>query len=83
MLATSTNVLFPGHNHLLSTGGYDLKIRFLEVSSMVVTWWIGDFFCVVKGCPCNMFVCDHACSRGEKMKWLAVEWCANTPSLWH
>ena len=25
MLATSINVLFPGHNHLLSTGAHDLK----------------------------------------------------------
>ena len=24
MLATSTNVLFPGHNHLLTTGADDL-----------------------------------------------------------
>ena len=69
MLVTSKNVLFPGHNHLLTTstddpslagaraiikslghqywwlaGGYDLEIGlFLEVVSMVVTWWIVAF----------------------------------------
>ena len=78
MLATSKNVLFPGHNHLLTTGaddpttliitlvgaqaiikvagrkhhwlagGYDLEIgHFLEVGSMVVTWWIVAF-CTVR-----------------------------------
>ena len=70
MLATSKNVLFPGHNHLLTSGtglpdtliivpvpatvkshqyqwlaaGYGLEIgHFLEVTSMVVAWWIGAF----------------------------------------
>ena len=33
MLATSKNVLFPGHNHMLTN------------SSMVVTWWIAAFLC--------------------------------------
>ena len=70
MLATCKNVLFPGHNYLLTTGaddptlmsaraparviikvlghqhqwlaaGSDLEIgHFLEVASIVVTWWI-------------------------------------------
>ena len=65
MLATSKNVLFPGHNHLLTTGIEDpsfagaraiIKVSghqywwlgprnrtFLEVASMVVTWWIVVF----------------------------------------
>ena len=66
MLSTSRNVLFPGHNHLLTTGaslagtrviikvsghqdqwlagGYNLEIEhFLEVDSMVVSWWIVFF----------------------------------------
>ena len=61
MLATSKNVLFPGHNHLLTTSTddpalwlspehqwakcYDLELgHFLEMASMVVTWWILFFF---------------------------------------
>ena len=63
MLATSKNVLFPGHNHLLTTDADDPLLwlspspsvpvvsrwlwpenrTFLEVASMVVTWWIVDF----------------------------------------
>ena len=48
MLATSKNVLFPGHNHLLTTGTDDpvtsLEIgHLLEVASMVVTWWVVAF----------------------------------------
>ena len=78
MLVTSKNVLFPGHNHLLTTGAgnhwmtlhFDYRLSasehdskcegssspvvsrwlgpgnrtFLEVDSMVVTWWIVAFF---------------------------------------
>ena len=61
MLATSNNVLhvFPGHNHLLTTGTDDPSLwllpecqrvsksgnrTFLEVASMVVTRWIVFFF---------------------------------------
>ena len=76
MLATSKNVLFPGHNHLLTTGtdgmaliiarvparviikvncqqyrllagSYDLKISYLEVASMAVSWWIVAFSAVL------------------------------------
>ena len=68
MLATSETVLFPGHNHLLTTGTDDCSGNnqsvwpsvllvsrwlgpwnrtFLEVASMVVTWWIVAF-CSVK-----------------------------------
>ena len=51
MLATSTNVLYPGHNHLLTTGIDDSTLiigrpgnrTFLEVASMVVTWWMMAF----------------------------------------
>ena len=69
MLATSKNVLFPGHNHLLTTGTDDPTLslspegqrvqghqyqwlawclwpgnrKFLEVTSMVVTWWLVAF----------------------------------------
>ena len=44
MLATSKNVLFPNHNHLLTTDDLTLSLspsrqigQFLEVASMVVT----------------------------------------------
>ena len=59
MPAASIYVLFPGVNHLRTTGtdymtlcrhqhlwlagGYDLEMTFLEVASMVVTWWIVAF----------------------------------------
>ena len=71
MLATSKNVLFPGHNHLLTTSsdywwpntlliawapeseGSSVPVvsrwlwlgnrTFLELASMVVTWWIVAF----------------------------------------
>ena len=56
MLATSKNVLFPDHNHLLTTGtddptDYRLSTRwllpgnrtFLDGAGMVVTWWIVAF----------------------------------------
>ena len=71
MLATSKNVLFPGHNHrywwpdttgrVPARGIIKVKVHqhwcisrwlwpgnrtFLEVATMVVTWWIG-FFCTV------------------------------------
>ena len=73
-IVISRNVLFPGHNHLLTTSADDLIIRlspecwlisvrslapvvsrwlwpgnktFLEVTSMVVTWWIVAFFAVI------------------------------------
>ena len=70
MLATSKNVLYPGHNHLLTTSTYDpsladtraiikvldhqcwwlwpLNRTFLEVDSMVVTWWIVAFCAVLR-----------------------------------
>ena len=41
MLATSKDVLFPGHNHLLTTSTDDPNFDFRpseEVASMVVTW---------------------------------------------
>ena len=72
MLATSKNVLFPGNNHLQTTGtgdpsyagaqvmikvsghqywwlagGYSLERTFLEVASMVVTWWIVAFCALI------------------------------------
>ena len=51
MLATSNNVLFPGHNHLLTTSTDYLTLGdnqrpFLEVVSMVISWWI-VFFCAL------------------------------------
>ena len=40
-----------GHQHQWLAGGYDLEIRhFLEVDSMVVSWWIVDF-CAVTHSP--------------------------------
>ena len=74
MLATSKNVQFPGHSHLLTTGtddpslahwrsGDNQSVRssepvvsrwlwpgnrtFLEVASMIVSWWIVAFLCSV------------------------------------
>ena len=59
MQAISKNVLFPGHNHLLTTSADDPKLwlppehhwpgnkAFLEVTGMLVTWWIVDFLCSV------------------------------------
>ena len=60
MLTTSKNVLFPDHNHLLTTSannqseGLSALVvsrwlgpgnrTFLEVAGMVVTWWIVFFF---------------------------------------
>ena len=40
MLATSKNVLFPGHNHLLATCTDDPSI---SEAIMVVTWWVVAF----------------------------------------
>ena len=47
MLATSKNVLFPGHNHLLTTGTHDATLLIIaqvpasEGSSvLVVSWWL-------------------------------------------
>ena len=59
MIAISKNVLNPGHNHLLITGTDDLTLWllpkhqwsgnriFLDVASMVVTWWIVAFCTVL------------------------------------
>ena len=47
MLDTSKNVLFPGHNHLLTTSTDDptlARAQFLKVASMVVTWCMVSFF---------------------------------------
>ena len=48
MLATSKNVIFSGHNHLLTTGPDDLTLWLspeclLEVATMVAAWWIVAF----------------------------------------
>ena len=82
MLATSKNVLFPVHNHLLTAGTddpslaatraiikvsghqyqwlagvYDLEIgHFLDVASMVVTWWIVAFGTVLTSLTCSKFL---------------------------
>ena len=60
MLATSKNVLFPGHNHLLTTGTDDLMLSLspehqdiFKVAIMVVTWWIVAFF--AKRELCDMY----------------------------
>ena len=38
-----------GDKSVISTGGYDLEIgHFIEVDSMVVSWWIVFFFCPVR-----------------------------------
>ena len=42
MLATSKNVLFPGHNHLLATGFDDLSLK-LSVSSHHFQWLAGGY----------------------------------------
>ena len=43
MLATSKKVLFPGHNHLLTTGADDPSL-WLSPEHQWVTWWL---FCAV------------------------------------
>ena len=60
MLAASKNVLFPGHNHLLTTGTGHLTLIIAqapasEVTSVpvVVTRWIVYFFCSVGGMHYN------------------------------
>ena len=71
MLSTSTNVLFPGHNHLLTTSadGPSGTKTFLKMDSMVVSWWIVAFwpsvsmyyslnmYCTVSP-PCRMISCQ-------------------------
>ena len=45
MLATSKNVLFPGHNHLLTTGTDDptLIIEHLRVKGHQYRWLAGGY----------------------------------------
>ena len=47
MLATSKNVLFPGHNHLLSTGTDDLSLAgswaMIKVSGHQYWWLAGGY----------------------------------------
>ena len=66
MLATSKNGLFPGHNHLLTSGADD---PCLEVASMVVTHggylcYLVDsgFFAQCKCFPCLDIVYETMCS---------------------
>ena len=41
---TGAIIKVSGHQYRWLAGGYDLEIgHFLEVASMVVTWWIGAF----------------------------------------
>ena len=41
-----------GHQYQWLAAGYDPEIgHFLEVASMVVTWWIGAFLCSVRSKP--------------------------------
>ena len=50
MLATSKNVLFPVHNHLLTTGADDLTLLIIAQASVRMTikvkgqqhWWLAD-----------------------------------------
>ena len=48
MLATSENVLFPGHNHLLTTGTDDLSLAgtqaIIKVPSHQYQWLVWVFF---------------------------------------
>ena len=47
MLATSKNVLFPGHNHLLTTGTDDLSLvdaqAIIKVSGHQYQWLAGGY----------------------------------------
>ena len=45
MLSTSKNVLFPGHNHLLTTGADDAYtlITIMEVSGHQHQWLAGGY----------------------------------------
>ena len=45
-----------GHQYRWLGGGYDLEmLQFLEVASMVVTWWIVAF------CAVKLFFCNSKC----------------------
>ena len=47
----------PGHQYRWLAGGYDLEIgHFLEVASMVVTWWIVAFLPSVGRCDGSTFL---------------------------
>ena len=89
MLAISKIVLFPGHNHLLTTGTDDLTLwlslerqrgegssvpvvtrwlwpgnrTFLEVASMVVTWWRMAFFAQCTFHFLNQLLAHHFYNR--------------------
>ena len=47
MLATSENVLFPGHNHLLTTGTDDPSLARARANnqkcSVISGWWLGGY----------------------------------------
>ena len=43
MLSTSKNVLFPGHNHLLTSGADDPTLWLSSECQLVVSWWIFTF----------------------------------------
>ena len=52
-----------GHQYRWLADGYDLEIgHFLEVASMVVTWWIVDFLCSDKHNVYN-FCCKLMCCK--------------------
>ena len=51
MLATSENVLFPGHHHLLSTGTDDPSLAGAQVIIKVLGhqyWWLVVVFCALE-----------------------------------
>ena len=62
MLSTPKNVLFPGHNHLLTTGANDPSL-WLSAEHQRVSWWIVAFLPSV---PCCLMFLG---ARTEQLCW--------------
>ena len=55
-----------GHQYRWLAGGYDLEnMTFLEVASMVVTWWIVGFFALCLFHPVHALIPHYGCSLDE------------------
>ena len=81
MLSTSKNVLFPGHNHLLTTSANEMTRHFdycpstSKVASMVVSWWIVAFLLCV---PFEQPSVTH--NATECKEWRVTEICRKLTS---
>ena len=71
MISTSKNVLFPGHDHLLTTSADDPSLllspehkkTFLEVANMVFTWWIVAFLCSGPTCKLYLYLMENVAAK--------------------